>query len=243
VEKDKISKLHEEWKISHFQVKGNLQKMELLYTHPPRSPGPCYMKGPVIYLFIKKTMCPIFLIKMPYRDLASHDRDCQATLCWGWPWPTLGKGLTGPAGRLFGTAFWGQGLPLPHAPYKASPQFGPFAVGPPYLPNFTHCPLSTDKRCNGWEHFFWIDFFPILCVLLKQFPSSPFPHKNVILNSNFETQILYWTSIQHVFGIGLGKIYGIMKTKTFESMYITQEDIAIYLNFIHLIWIAKWLDK
>jgi hypothetical protein len=34
------------------KCRGNLQKMEVLYTHPLRSPGPCYMQVPLNYYFL-----------------------------------------------------------------------------------------------------------------------------------------------------------------------------------------------
>jgi hypothetical protein len=40
LEKNEISKLHEEWKISPFKYRGKVQKMGVLYTHPPKLPDP-----------------------------------------------------------------------------------------------------------------------------------------------------------------------------------------------------------
>jgi hypothetical protein len=77
--------------------------------------------------------------------------------------------------------------------------------------------------------------FPNLCVFLKNFLLPSFSHENIVLNSNFDTKITYGACNQHVFRVGWNKNYWTIKTEAFESIYITQEDITIYLNFIQLI--------
>jgi hypothetical protein len=98
---------------------------------------------------------------------------------------------------FLGGSLWGQGPPpLPHGlahffkPLGESPQ-------PPYLHFLS--PLSTDKKCNGWEHFIWLEFSPTPSVLPKHVPPPPFLLQNVILKSNFQTKIAYDASKQHVF--------------------------------------------
>jgi hypothetical protein len=118
-------------------------------------------------------------------------------------------------GALKGRTLWGQGPPsLPHGLAHFFKPLGGFPQ-PPYLHFLS--PLSTDKKCNGWEHFIWLEFSPTPSVLPKHISPPPFLLQNVILKSNFQTKIAYDASKQHVFILQGKNGFGTIEEKTLHD--------------------------
>jgi hypothetical protein len=99
--------------------------------------------------------------------------------------------------------------PLPHAPHRVGPHFGPPCAGPSFLLKFLFSLLSLLIRSGlAGSNFLGLNFFPTLCVFLQNSPLQSIPHRKVVLNSNFHTEIVYeaFNQInQHIFRNGGGR--------------------------------------